>query len=218
MSGVTLHSSLETPDWASLRLMAQETAAERLTAILASADRMEKQVYALRGMAMLIVEERELFRWVIDEEVGSPFQSFDRWLKQTCPESWSYCRQALNTIKELRETPFEDLLQITRANLEQLKKVSSGVRLLPGVVNAAKSMPEREFVEKMNRDHSQHLETRKPIVMAEASVSSKIDEAVEMATVLYGCKCRSEALEAVCEDFILAHQDMVDGDSDKEAG
>jgi hypothetical protein len=70
----------------------------------------------------------------------------------------------------------------------------------------------------MNRDHSQHLETRKPIVMAEASVSSKIDEAVEMATVLYGCKCRSEALEAVCEDFILAHQDMVDGDSDKEAG
>jgi hypothetical protein len=198
--------------------MAQETAAERLTAILASADRMEKQVYALRGMAMLIVEERELFRWVIDEEVGSPFQSFDRWLKQTCPESWSYCRQALNTIKELRETPFEDLLQITRANLEQLKKVSSGVRLLPGVVNAAKSMPEREFVEKMNRDHSQHLETRKPIVMAEASVSSKIDEAVEMATVLYGCKCRSEALEAVCEDFILAHQDMVDGDSDKEAG
>lgn len=70
-------------------------------------------------------------------------------------------------------------------------------------------MPEKQFVEKLNREHSQHLEVKQPVVMAEATVSSKVDEAVEMATLLYGCKTRGEALEAVCEDFILAHQDMV---------
>src|SRR5208337_688648 len=106
-----------------LRSMAPEPAAVRLSGILRGLDPLEKQVFALRGMAMLLIEERELYRFVIDEEVGDYYQSFDRWMKQELPNSWGYCRDALRTVKDLKDTPFEDLLQIKRCNLEQLKKV-----------------------------------------------------------------------------------------------
>ena len=94
-------------------------------------------------MAALLIEERELHRFILDNEVGDYYQSFDRFLKCEYPASWSYIRDALRAVKELREVPFSDLLEIKRCNLEQLKKVSSGVRLLPEVVRAAKSMPEK---------------------------------------------------------------------------
>ena len=144
-------SLVKRPDWMSIRLQTPETAATSLKSILSAYDPIEKQVFAIRGMAMLLIEERELYRFVIDEEVGDYYQSFDRFIKQELPNSWGYCREALRTIKELKDTPFEDLLQIRRCNLHQLTKVSSGVRLLPDVVKAAKSMPEKAFVEKLNQ-------------------------------------------------------------------
>ena len=197
MKGAISHDPLSTPDWTELRSECQETAGTRATAFLARLDGIEKHVFALRGMAMLIVEERELYRWVMDEEVGDYFQSFDRWLKQTCPNSWSYCRDALRAVKELKDMPFTDLLEIKRANLEQLKKVSSGVRLLPEVVRAAKSMPEKQFVEKMNREHSQHLAVKQPVVMAEPDACEDFEEAIEMAIVCEHCVGRAEAIRAI---------------------
>jgi hypothetical protein len=210
---VILHS----PDWLAIRLQPLETAAASLTAILNGWDRIEKQAYAVRGMAMLLVEERNLYRWVVDEEVGDYFQSFDRWLKQTCPESQSYCRQALNAVKELKDVPFEDLLHIRRCNLEQLKKVSSSVRLLPEVVQAAKSMPEKAFVEKLNREHDQHLDVHQPLIMAPADVTERLEEAIEAAIALFGCKTRGEALEAIAADFLEGHRLELDN-IEKSAG
>ena len=208
MKDVILHS-LEAPDWSVLRAMDPEPAAKHLSAILSGLDRVERRVYALRGMCMLIVEERELYRWAIDEEVGDYFQSFDRWLKQTCPESWSYCRQALNAVKELRDLPFEDLLHTPRCNIEQLKKVSSNVRQLPEVVKAAQTLPEREFVAKVNQQFDQHLEIRRPVVMADTAVCDKRDEAIKIAKLVYDCKSDGEALEAIFADFIDEHRDVI---------
>lgn len=196
----------ETPNWAALRSEDPEIAAKQLSHILVQLDGVEKQVFALRGMAMLIVEERELYRWVIDEEVGDYFHSFDRWLKQTLPNSWSYCRDALRAVKELRDVPFTDLLEIKRCNLEQLKKVSSNVRILPEVIRAAKTLPEKEFVSRVNQSHQQHLEVKQPVVMAEQSASTIIDQAVEMAMALEGCQTRSEALEAIAAYFVTGCQ------------
>jgi hypothetical protein len=199
------HSPLKTPDWLALKIMPVQPAANALRSILFAYDSLEKQVFALRGMAALLIEERELFKEIYDPEVGEPYQSFDRFLKQEFPNSWSYIRDALRAVKELRQVPFEDLLQIKRCNLEQLKRVSSSVRILPEVVQAAKVLPEKKLVEKLNKEYSQHLEVRQPVVMAEASVSDKVDEAVEMAIALYGCKSRGEALECVASDFIDTH-------------
>jgi hypothetical protein len=201
MTGAISHSGLRTPDWLAIKLQSNEAAGASLTAILRGLDGVEKQLFALRGMAMLQVEERQLYRWVMDEEVGDYYQSFDRWMKQELPNSWGYCRDALRTIKELRDTPFEDLLQIKRCNLEQLKKVSSNVRLLPEVVQAAKHLPEKAFVEKLNNSFDQHLDVKAPVLMAPAEVVKTFEEAVDRVIAYYQCT-RSEALEYIGRDIL----------------
>ena len=205
-SSVISHDPLQAPDWAELRSMVAEVAGKRLTGFLRGLDGVEKQVFALRGMAMLIVEERELYRWVLDEEVGDYYVSFDRWMKQELPTSWGYCRDALRAVKELKDMPFEDLLQIKRANLEQLKKVSSSVRILPEVVAAAKSLPEKAFVAKMNDEHSQHLEAKQPVVMATPDDVEEFETAIALAIAVEGCTSRAEAIRAVSVSYIQDHQ------------
>ena len=152
---------LEQPDWNLLRLLPSEEAAADLSVILRILDRIEEQAFAVRGEAMLLIEERNLFRFVLDEEVGDYYQSFDKWLKDTLPRSWGYCRDALRARKECREIPYDDFVQIKRCNIEQLKKVSSGVRALPAVVEAAQTLPEKAFVAEMNEKHDQHLDQPK---------------------------------------------------------
>ena len=163
-------------------------------------------MFAWRGMAALLIEERELHRFILDNEVGDYYQSFDRFLKCEYPASWSYIRDALRAVKELREVPFADLLEIRRCNLEQLKKVSSGVRLLPEVVRAAKSMPQKQFVEKLNREHSQHLEVKQPMVMAPREDCEERETAIALAIAVEGCTTRAEALKAIYISYIQDHQ------------
>ena len=196
---------LQVPDWTGMRSMDPEAAANALTGILARLEGTEKTVFAWRGMAALLIEERELHRFILDNEVGDYYQSFDRFLKCEYPASWSYIRDALRAVKELREVPFSDLLEIKRCNLEQLKKVSSGVRLLPEVVRAAKSMPQKQFVEKMNREHSQHLEVNKPMVMAPEEDCEERETAIALAIAVEGCTTRAEALKAIYISYIQDH-------------
>ena len=159
----------------------------------------------MRGMAMLLIEERELYRFVVDDEVGDYFQSFDRWMKVTLPNSWGYCRDALRAVKELKDLPFEVLLQIRRCNLEQLKRVSTNVRALPEVVKAAKSLPEKDFVQKLNTEHDQHLDVKKPIAMATSEDCEEFETAIAMAMVVEGCTSRAEAIKAISINYIQEH-------------
>jgi hypothetical protein len=205
MSNALTPNLLRTPDWTSIRLLNRPEAANALKSILVAYDPLEKQVFALRGMCALLIEERSLWEQFIDPEVDEPFQSFDRFLKWSCPNSWGYVRDALRAVKELKDLPFEDLLQIKRSNLEQLKRVSSSVRILPEVVQAAKAMPEKQFVDKMNKEHSQHLSAKTPVVMVDSEAHPKLEEAIEMATLLYGCKSRGEALEYIAADWVENH-------------
>ena len=205
VTSVISHQTADVPDWTGMRSMDPEAAANALTGILARLEGTEKQVFALRGMAALLIEERELHRFILDNEVGDYYQSFDRFLKCEYPASWSYIRDALRAVKELREVPFADLLEIKRCNLEQLKKVSSGVRLLPEVVKAAKSMPEKQFVEKLNREHDQHLEAKTPIVMATPDDVAEFETAIAIATLVEGCTTRAEAIRAISVSYIQDH-------------
>lgn len=201
---------LQPLDWAQVRSMAVEPAANALRSKLRDLDGAEKQVFALRGMCGLLIEERELYRWVVDEEVGDYYTSLDRFLKQEFPNSWGYIRDAMRAVKELKDMPFEDLLQIKRANLEQLKKVSSSVRILPEVVAAAKSLPEKQFVSKLNSDHAQHLEIRQPVVMASTGDCDELETAIALAITIEGCGSRSEALKAIAVSYIQDHQGQVE--------
>ena len=206
MSSVISHQLFKSPDWLALKIMEPEAAHDNLRAILAAYDGAEKQVFAVRGMAALLIEERELYRFDWDDEVGDYFKSFDRWLKTACPNSWSYVRDALRAVKELKDVKFSDLLEIKRCNLEHLKQVSSNVRTLPEVVLAAKILPEKQFVQKLNQEHDQHLEAKSPVVMASPGVSGILEQAIEMAMALEGCKSREQALEAIAAYFVTGCQ------------
>jgi hypothetical protein len=194
------------PNWLALRIMAPEPAAEALAQILTAWDRIEEMAFAVRGEAMLLIEERELYHWIVDEEVGDYYQSFDKWLKDTLPRSWGYCRDALRARKACRAIPFTDFAQMKRCNIEQLKQSSESVRILPEVVQAAKSLPEKQFVAKLNQEHNQHLEAKQPVIMAAPSVSGILEQAIEMAMALEGCKSREEALEGIAAYFVTGCQ------------
>ena len=196
MISVISHET-DMPNWAALRTELPEVAAKRLQGILARLDASEKQIFALRGMAALLIEERQLYRFVVDEEVGDYFQSFDKFLKDVCPNSWSYVRDALRAVKELKDVPFEDLLQMKRCNIQQLKQTSSSVRVLPEVIEAAKKLPEKELVAKLNTEHDQHLETAAPVVMAPKEDVEEFETAVEMVTLIDDCHSRAEAIKAI---------------------
>lgn len=204
-SAISHQSALRTPDWFAIRVMPPETAADAVQDILKSLDRIEEQAFAVRGEAMLIIEERNLFRFILDEEVGDYYQSFDKWLKDTLPRSWGYARDALRARKECKDIPFADFSQIKRCNIEQLKKVSSGVRVLAEVVKAAKSLPEKAFVEKLNAEHSQHLEIKQPVVMATTDECEEFETAISIAIAVEGCKTRAEAIRAISINYIQDH-------------
>jgi hypothetical protein len=153
-----LLSSARDPDWLALSLLPAPQCAEVLCGILVALDCVEEKVFARRGQALMIFEERQLYREFIDPEYGIPYVSLDRFLKDTLPQSWGYCRDALRARKECKEIPYDDFVKIKRCNIEQLKKVSSGVRALSAVVEAAQTLPEKAFVAEMNKKHDQHLD------------------------------------------------------------
>lgn len=214
-TSVISHLASLTPDWSEIRSMEPKPAADRLAGMLKSLDGNEKTVFAWRGMCALLIEERELYKEIIDPEVGQPYASLDRFLKVSYPNSWSYVRDALRAVKELKDMPFEELLCIRRSNIEQLKKVSSSVRVLPEVIAAAKVMPEKAFVEKMNVDFNQALETKSPVVMAPKGDVNEFEAAIDMAIVCEGCQSRVEAMKAIGVFYAIEH--YVEYEHKKEA-
>jgi hypothetical protein len=84
-----------------------------------------------------------------------------------------------------------------RCNIQQLKQTSSSVRVLPEVIEAAKKLPEKELVAKLNTEHDQHLETAAPVVMAPKEDVEEFETAVEMVTLIDDCHSRAEAIKAI---------------------
>lgn len=160
-----LHRLEITPDFSQLRQSPPEDAAPRLKSILSDCamvqEQVEKQVFAVRGAAMLLIEERELWTQFIDPEVDRPYASRDRWMKATFPSSWRYCYDALSAVKELREVPLADLLEMPRVNIETLKKTSTHVRKEPRVIEAAKTQSEAQFTQTLTKDFNQHIEVKR---------------------------------------------------------
>lgn len=163
ISTISYYTQVDAPDWGGLRGMDPREASVDLGAMLKNLDGFEKKIFALRGMAMLLIEERELWRYQIDPEVDRPYESRDRWLKAICPTSFPYCYEALKAVKELREIPAEDLIQMSRSNIQTLTHVSSNVRRLPEVIKAAKTQSESEFTQTLTTKYDQHLEGRRTL-------------------------------------------------------
>jgi hypothetical protein len=158
---------------------------------------------------MLLVEERELWTQFIDPEVDQPYKSMDRWIKTVCPKSWSYCYDALRTVKECRAIPFEDLLQIKRCNLETLKKASSNIRVKPKVIEAAKTQTEAQFAQTLSRDHGQHIETKSTLKLTyTAGEMAEVEKALDWVGKQAGIEDRAGQLLALCIDANIEHSEQ----------
>lgn len=156
---------IPSPDFDRIRAMTPEDASKPVVDILrtveAADERIEsltRQVYALRGAAMLIAQQKEIYRFYIDDEWGEPFRSLDRWNKATFPKSHRYNAEALATIQKLPDVPMEKLAATPRCNILTLTQVSSSVRSLPEVLEAAQVLTEDGFIGKLTREHNQCLE------------------------------------------------------------
>jgi hypothetical protein len=193
-----LPNSLGEVDWGALRVQDPEKAVSALQGILTRWDGIEEKAFAVRGMVALIMEERELWQIATDPDTGQPYASLDQWFRTASPISHSSWRDALRTIKELRDTPLEELMRIKRCNLEQMKKISSGIRKKAAVLRAAQTLPEKDFVRVVNEKYpGQYLEVKRPIVMAPEGDCTEFEQAIEMAMLIDECKDRAEAIKAI---------------------
>jgi hypothetical protein len=164
MSDAIFHQ-IPTPDFDAIRAMCSQDAAAPVKLILRlvedADERIEsltRQVYAIRGAAMKIAEDKKIYAQFMDEEIGRPFRSLDRWNKATFPKSWRYNAEALATILKLPDVPMEALVNMSRCNIMALTQTSSSVRTLPAVLEAGQKQSESEFLDTLTRDHHQALE------------------------------------------------------------
>jgi hypothetical protein len=191
------------PDWAAIKEMDRHEAADAVAAILASLDKAEKQVFAARGMALLLIEELNLWE--------GRASSMGQWIRQVAPNSWSDCYAAMRTVRELLpDVPLDDLKDMKRCNVETIKKLSSTVRRDPKVIEAAKTKPHLEFLAETAKDHpDQHL-----------SLKSKLEEAVKMCEALEGCG-RKQAEEIIGEFYIsenaVAYEELLEMPAEETA-
>ncbi len=181
---ISQSSRLLAPDWFAIKLMGTEDAAEAVAKILSALDSAEKQVFATRGMALIVVEDRRLW--------AGGAVSMGQWIKHVAPNSWSDCYAAMRSMRELLpDVPLDDLKDMKRCNLETVKKLSPKVRRDRKVIESAKTLPNKDFIAETAADHpDQHL-----------SLQTKLEEAISMAMALEGCS-RKEAEEIVGEAYI----------------
>jgi hypothetical protein len=141
---------------------------------------LKRQTFAVRGAALQIAQEKRVWEYVIDPEMGVPFKSCNRWLNVTFPNSRTW-KDDLAILAKIPEVPFEDLLNMSRANAVTLGYVSSNVRALPDVLQAAQTLSEDQFAAKLTKDHGQALERRETLKLTYpagdmAKIKAKLSE------------------------------------------
>lgn len=190
-------------DVPAIRSMGSQDAANTLDSLMRTLDGIAKRGFAARGMCLLLMEERELWKDLIDPDTKEPYRSLNSWILLAAPYSHGSCHDALRTIKELREMPIEDLLVIPRANLQRLKELSTSVRKEPAVIEAAKTLSEDQFVDLIQMDYpQQHLD--KP-VRPTLRVTPAVEAALDLVGTLMGIADRQGQLDGLCVDFVLEH-------------
>lgn len=158
-----------------------------------------------RGYVLLAVETRRLWTRIIDPSTGHFFSSLERWILVRAPHSRSDCYASLGAVKELKDIPESDLVDIPRKNIPTLQKLSTAVRRDPEVLAAAKTKSEAEFLSHVQKHHpEQHLEGRQKLILnASQSQYDAITARLDLAMTYYGVTNYSDAIEAVLADWEL---------------
>jgi len=149
------------PDWAALNLQTPYQCAHNIHGILESLEGAEKVVYAIRGEALRIFDDRQLYEQFNDPATNLPCTCTFRFLQIYLPGSYRYCEDALRNRQQLHDSiPLDVAAKIKRVNLKLLEGVSDGVRKLPSVQQDAVDMSEKDFAAELSTEHHQHIKPR----------------------------------------------------------
>ena len=168
------HEPINMPNWFAIGLLPAEDAAIALKSILGHGEAaleecatrlttIKERIFNIRLCCFRIVSERELWKLDIDPEYGIPYKSMYRWIQVLYPsdDGLRYALEANSTQKALSAATVADLSEMKRCNAVPLasKFVSDTCRQDRAVIEAAKTATEKQFREKLNVDHGQHLES-----------------------------------------------------------
>lgn len=185
-----------------IREMSDSQAAHYLSNRLIAMERDWKLGFIERGLILLNVQSRELWRLMNNSE-GKPYHSFENWVTTCAPQSRRDCFAALAAVKELQDVPLEHLAEISRCNIIQLQHLSTSIRSTPEVLEAAKTLTEEAFAE--------HIEVRHPDQHHERPVkptlrlTKPVQDALDLVGRLMSVDDRQGQLEALCADFLIEH-------------
>ena len=222
MPSAISHLELRTPDWFAIGLLPPEDAADALKSILGHAEAVlgecetrltvvREKIFNIRLCCFRIVSDRELWKLDLDPEYAVPYKSMYRWIQVLYPsdEGLRYALEANSVQKALPAATVADLGEMKRCNAVPLasKFVSDGCRADRDVIEAAKTATEKQFREKLNVDHGQHLESTETLKF---TYSKGEAEMVKMALGMVGEKIGIEDLAgellALAIDYIQENQ------------
>jgi hypothetical protein len=167
--------------------------------------RMHERSYSERGIIIREFEKRKLWAYLIDPETGQAFPHLTAWL--SCGEFLG-CRrvnfESLGDMRLLEDVPTEKLIDIPKGNLKVLAQLSTAVRNEPGILEAARILPQDEFLEKVEREQpNQHIETRKPLRFNPGRSGAKVvEEAIAWALEHDIAGNRDEAIVRMAEQAL----------------
>lgn len=187
-----------------LRSVSDEEAAKILDERLRALETSYKRNFVERGFILLEMEERQLWKHLTDPETGAKYTSFERWVVTAATHSRSDCFESLRAVKELRDIPREQLLEIPRKNIGVLSQLSSQVRKDPEIITAAQTASKRDFVTHIQEKHpDQHVEHESKLtVHPSTSAREVIDQALAVTAWLFGCAGREACFEGMAT-FLL---------------
>ena len=182
-----------------LRQQSDDFAARFLDARMRELEEVWKHGFVERGLILLEMEQRMLWQFLTDPQTGKTYHSFERWIITAAPQSRSDAYAALRVVKELRDIPREHLGEMTRCNVDLLRKVSSSIRIQPDVIEAAKELSLKDLTRHINQTYpGQHL--------SEVG-DSEVDEAIKLAIELEdGCDTREDVIRFWAIQYLLANK------------
>lgn len=147
-------------------------------ALLDHIHRIHERSYAERGIIVREFERRQLWQHLTDQDTGQPFPNFTAWI--SCSDFLG-CRrvnfEAKRDMEMLKDVPAAKLIDVPKGNLKVLTQLSTAVRNDPGILEAAKTLPQNEFLAKVETDQpQQHIETQQRLIFSPGRSGAKVIE------------------------------------------
>jgi hypothetical protein len=199
-----------TLDLEHLRTLSDEVAAIALDQRLRVLDAQERRSYAEKGLIVLEVEQRLLWRFLLDSS-GVPFQAFTKWVREAAPFGYATCFAAKESVADLmKDLPVKSIVGMPRCNILTMQALSSQVRKDEEVIKAASTTTQKGFVDFLEEKHpEQHIESRRLIHLSPTkSASAVIEHAIKVTMQIEGLTTREQVLEFWATEYLAGHPDI----------